>query len=1045
MTEPARSWDVEAGSPAHAPLAASARPAAAPDMTSAVNPFALAMERIPVAMMLTNATRPDYPVVFANDAFLRLTGYSAAEVVGHNCRFLQGPDTDPAAVTLMREIIAAEQQGTVELLNYRRDGSPFWNRLFLSPIRDAEGRLAYYFAAQVDITREQAAAATRRALTQAEERLRLALEAGPVLGTWRWDPAAGRFSTDALLAAHLGLRPHATAPGLSPEELLAVVAPEDRDRLAGVLAEPALASALRLDLHLADGRWVNLASEEVGGEAEEGASGDAASRPPLSQGTVTDITARKTAELERREGSLRFLRAIDRADSRVGRLMRDKDWRETPLGPLEDWPSTLRSSLGICLNSRFPVCIYWGPEMVLLYNDPWSEIPAEKHPWALGRPAREAWADIWPVIGPMFNTIRETGVAVHTEDGLLPMRRRGYVEECYFNYNVSPIYGEDGAVAGLFNAVIETTARVISERRGNLLRRLSDVASQGRSAEAACRRFATLAGEDPADLPFLLIYMLEPGPNPRHAVLAAATGLEEGGPLSPRTVALGTADQPWPLTEAAHSHAAVTVAELETRLAEPLVRDPWPEAVRHATVLPVVNASRPNETAALIVAGLGARLQPDESYATFLSDLAGHLATALANARSFEEDRRQAEELEARVAQRTAELLRTQEALVQSQKMEAVGQLTGGIAHDFNNLLTGIVGSLELMRTRIAQGRTDTLERYLGAAVTSANRAAALTHRLLAFSRRQTLDPRPTDVKRLVASIDELIRRTIGPAIHLETVMAGGLWTTLCDPNQLENALLNLSINARDAMPEGGRLTVEAANAHLDDAYAAREREVAPGQYVAVAVTDTGTGMSPEVIERVFEPFFTTKPQGQGTGLGLSMVYGFAKQSGGHVRLYSEPGQGTTVRLYLPRYLGEAEQAEALPIDQALPRAFAGETVLVVDDEPVVRMLALEVLEEMGYGALEAAEGAPALEILRGDTRIDLLVTDVGLPGGMNGRQLADAARVLRPGLKVLFITGYAENAAIGNGVLEPGMRVITKPFALEALATKIRAMINED
>ncbi|WP_338665815.1 ATP-binding protein [Pararoseomonas sp. SCSIO 73927] len=382
------------------------------------------------------------------------------------------------------------------------------------------------------------------------------------------------------------------------------------------------------------------------------------------------------------------------------------------------------------------------------------------------------------------------------------------------------------------------------------------------------------------------------------------------------------------------------------------------------------------------------------------------------------------------------------ERLRQSQKMEAVGQLTGGIAHDFNNLLAGIIGSLELLRSRVAQGRFTELDRYLGAATTSANRAAALTHRLLAFSRRQTLDPRPTDVNRLVTSMEELIRRTVGPAIHVETVMSGGLWPALCDANQLENALLNLSINARDAMPDGGRLTIEAVNGWLDESYARQHHDVAPGQYVAVSVTDTGTGMPPEVIARAFDPFFTTKPLGQGTGLGLSMVYGFAKQSNGYVRIYSEAGQGTTVRLYLPRST-EGEDAERDGVKEvASVLAPEGGTVLVVDDEPVVRMLVGEVLRELGYGVVEANDGVQGLRAAEAMPRIDLLVTDVGLPNGMNGRQLADALRARRAGLKVLFITGYAENAALGNGVLEPGMQVMTKPFAMDALTSKIRAMI---
>ena len=399
------------------------------------------------------------------------------------------------------------------------------------------------------------------------------------------------------------------------------------------------------------------------------------------------------------------------------------------------------------------------------------------------------------------------------------------------------------------------------------------------------------------------------------------------------------------------------------------------------------------------------------------------------------------ETLEEQVATRTRELMAAEEALRQSQKMEAVGQLTGGIAHDFNNLLTGITGSLEIMGNRIAQGRFNEIERYTTAAQGAARRAAALTHRLLAFSRRQTLDPRPIDANRLIGGLEELIRRTVGPQVEVEVVAAGGLWATLVDPNQLENALLNLCINARDAMPTGGRLTIETGNRWLD-ARAAEQRDMEPGQYISVCVSDTGTGMSADVIAKAFDPFFTTKPLGVGTGLGLSMIYGFARQSGGQVRIYSEEGDGSMVCIYLPRHLGPAEAAEPVPNVAETHRARVGETVLIVDDEPTVRMLVLEVLEELGYAALEAADGAAGLKILQSDARIDLLVTDVGLPGGMNGRQMADAARLVRPNLEVLFITGYAENAVVGNGHLDPGMHVMTKPFAMEALASRIKALI---
>jgi PAS domain S-box-containing protein len=394
--------------------------------------------------------------------------------------------------------------------------------------------------------------------------------------------------------------------------------------------------------------------------------------------------------------------------------------------------------------------------------------------------------------------------------------------------------------------------------------------------------------------------------------------------------------------------------------------------------------------------------------------------------------------------EREAELEAAKEQLRQSQKLEAVGQLTGGLAHDFNNLLAAITGSLELMRRRSAAGRTAELERYIGVAQGAAQRAAALTHRMLAFSRRQTLAPKSLDVNRLVADMADLLRRTIGPEIHLETIAAVGLWSVLADPSQLENALLNLCINARDAMPGGGRLVVETANRWIDER-TARERELAPGQYVSLCVSDDGVGMSPEVAARAFDPFFTTKPIGMGTGLGLSMIYGFAKQSGGLVRIYSEAGQGTMVCLYLPRHAAPAEPVAASAPAVVAPRADRGQSVLVVDDEPAVRMLVVEVMQELGYATLEAADGAEALAHLRSPARIDLLVTDVGLPGGMNGRQVADAARGVRAGLRVLFITGYAENAVLSHGHLDPGMHVMTKPFDMDVLARRVKDLIESD
>ncbi|MBH3338347.1 PAS domain-containing protein [Pseudomonas mendocina] len=397
--------------------------------------------------------------------------------------------------------------------------------------------------------------------------------------------------------------------------------------------------------------------------------------------------------------------------------------------------------------------------------------------------------------------------------------------------------------------------------------------------------------------------------------------------------------------------------------------------------------------------------------------------------------------LEQRVAERTAELMQAEEKLRQSQKMEAVGQLTGGLAHDFNNLLAGISGSLEMMSVRIAQGRLGELEKYILTAQGASRRAAALTHRLLAFSRRQTLDPRPTDVNALLLGMTELIQRTVGPSITLETLGTAEPWPVKVDSSQLENALLNLCINARDAMPDGGRITIQTANRWMDREVA-RTHDLTEGQYLALSVTDTGFGMAPDVIAKAFDPFFTTKPIGHGTGLGLSMIYGFAKQSGGQARIHSKVGVGTTLTIYLPRYFGAVDAEREELYSNAVELSELGETILVVDDEPTIRMLLVDALSERGYSVIEAADSVAGLKMLRSDVHIDLLISDVGLPGGMNGRQMADAGRELRPGLKTLFITGYAANAAVGNGQLQPGMQVITKPFSVDSLITRVQELM---
>ena len=422
---------------------------------------------------------------------------------------------------------------------------------------------------------------------------------------------------------------------------------------------------------------------------------------------------------------------------------------------------------------------------------------------------------------------------------------------------------------------------------------------------------------------------------------------------------------------------------------------------------------------------------------------------AVAQLRAFTET------LEERVKDRTRELeaenearRRAEEALRQSQKMEAVGQLTGGVAHDFNNLLTIIQGGLDMIGRQIpnidATPAVSRMVRGRDMAIEGVRRAAKLTSRLLAFARQQPLDPRTIDPNKLVSGVCELLRRTLGEAVSLETVLAGGLWRTHVDANQLENALVNLGLNGRDAMPNGGKMTIETANCYLDQSYVDGQTEpLQPGQYVMIAVADTGAGMDRPTIEKAFEPFFTTKGVGKGTGLGLSQVYGFVRQSAGHVKIYSEIGEGTTIKIYLPRHHGQEEQEEESDRSGGAHLAVGAETVLVVEDDDALRMYDVEILNDLGYNVLPAANAAAALEILDRGHKIDLLFTDVVMPGGMNGRQLADEAVRRHPGLKVLFTTGYTRNAIVHHGRLDPGVEMIGKPFTYQELGARIRAVLD--
>ena len=837
------------------------------------DPFVAAVRATRMPMIVTDPRQADNPVVFTNNSFCRLSGYEREEIVGRNCRFLQGEETSPDTVRRIGEAVRAVEPIEIDVLNYRKSGETFWNRLLMAPVFDTTGRLSYFFASQVDVTLERErlegletnnaalmAELTDRLRTQheREREMAFAMRAGG-FGAWSLEFSNREMTASAACKELFGVP---LEQGFTYEQREAAILPEDRPLVQAALAKSqdrAEEYDVTFRIRRPDGtlHWLTSRGQvftDVGGQ------------PLRMSGVSRDVTA------ERRGGEMR--------------------------------------------------------QALIRLADVFS---GEEDPEALG-------------------------------------------------FSVSRLIGETLGVSRVGYGLIDTDAETVTIER--------DWNAPGIASIAGVLSFRDFGS---------YIDDLKRGDT---AVVSDAR-------TDPRTLERAGA--------------------LEAISARSFVNMPLTEQGGLVALL-YLN----HETS---------RAWPREEIA-FLREVAERTRAAIERRRAEKALAELAASLETEVQERTRELMAAEEALRQSQKMEAVGQLTGGLAHDFNNLLTGISGSLELLESRIAEGRFGAVGRYIAAAQGASKRAAALTHRLLAFSRRQTLDPRPTDINRLIVDLEDLVRRTVGPAIAIEVVQAGGLWNTLVDPNQLENALLNLCINARDAMPEGGRITIETANKWLDER-GAKERDVPPGQYVSMCVTDTGSGMTPEVVARAFDPFFTTKPLGEGTGLGLSMIYGFARQSGGQVRIYSEPGQGTTMCIYLPRDHASAQEAPPSADPETLPAQGAGETVLVVDDEPTIRMLVTEVLERLGYTTVEAPDGPAGLRVLHSDAKVDLLITDVGLPGGMNGRQVADAARVARPDLKVLFITGYAENAAVGNGLLDAGMEVLTKPFTLDALGARVEAMLK--
>ena len=877
---------------------------------------------------------PERTLIY-NDAYIAFLGERHPGALGRPIEEVWS-DVWPTIAPLVQRVLAGEPVHHQNMyLLMTRKGYPedtYWTFSY-SPLADATGAIAGFLNVAIETTKvvtiEQPAIANA-------ERVQLALAAGAIIGTWFWDLPSNRFTVDEAFARSFGLDPALGRSGLSLQQVVATVHPDDIDSLHGAINEAVARGgpyAHQYRVRRADGHYYWL---EANGRVELAADGSGLSFP----GVLINVEERRAIEGERDRAIARVMALNAELEQKViaQTFERGRTWQITPdlLGVLN------HDGYFEATNPAWQVTLGWSEEEL-----------ASVHFLEFVHPRDQAGTqNVWL-------KFKEAG------EPALGLEHRFRCKNGEWRW-LSWVAVPDGRKT-------YCSARDITREKLNRAELRKRTAERDRLWEST----NDLMGSAGLDGYFKTI-------NPAWTQLL---GWEAEKLLSS------------PFLEVVVEDDRADVLDLMERLG---------------------NGER--------VSGFSSRLRSKSGEArTFL-----WTAAPDPEGRVFHFVGRDV------TAQHMAE-----ESLRQSQKMEAIGQLTGGLAHDFNNLLAGISGSLELMRLRIEQGRFHEVGKYMGSAETATRRAAALTHRLLAFSRRQTLLPKPTDANQLIAGMLEMIQRTVGPGIRLESELQANLWTALVDASQLENTLLNLCINARDAMPNGGVIKATTQNLWIDAAHGAA-LNLPEGQYLSLAVSDNGVGMPPQIVARAVEPFFTTKPIGEGTGLGLSMAYGFAKQSGGQMRIVSTVGAGTAVTLYLPRHAGK-------PQPDTLPQAATGlepvperhgKTVLVVDDEPTIRLLVTDVLEELGLVVIEASDSASGATLLQSDVTIDMLISDVGLPGGMNGRQMADIGLQARPAMPVLLITGYAENSLLTDGQLAPGITVLTKPFTLDALASRVRELL---
>ncbi|WP_235919321.1 response regulator [Aureimonas psammosilenae] len=698
----------------------------------------------------------------------------------------------------------------------------------------------------------------------------------------------------------------------------------------------------------------------------------------------------------------------------AGALVRALDWSATSLGGRQSWPAHLRGAVDTVVNSLIPKVLMWGPDHVMVYNDSYSRILGNYHPAAMGGRVAEVLKELWD-----FNrVVLSKGLAGEVQsypEQRMTMLRHGQAEEVVFDLYYTPIRGDDGVVAGVLCTVLETTEKVQAER---------ELLASNERFRAAMNAVNGVLWTNSADGRML-------GEQPGWAALTGQTREQYENHGWSEAVHPGDRQRTIDAWNEAVAGRSMFICEHRVIRHDGVWRD--------FSIRGVPTFGEDGAIAEWV--GVHTDITEQRTAETSLTDHAHRLERQIRHRERAEEQLRALNEsLENRVVSAIQERRQAEVALAQAQKLETIGKLTGGVAHDFNNLLQVVSGNLQLLAKDIAGN--DRAERRVANAMAGVSRGAKLASQLLAFGRRQALEPKVVNVTRFVRGMDDMLRRAIGEGIEIETVMGGGLWNTFIDPTQIENALLNLAINARDAMDGQGKLTVELGNAHLDDTYARAHSEVTPGQYVMLAVSDTGCGMSAEVMEKVFEPFFSTKAEGKGSGLGLSMVYGFVKQSGGHVKIYSEVGHGTTIRLYLPRAVG-AEDVEVRLSSE--PVVGGQETILVVEDDAEVRDTVVELLTDLGYRVLKAVDAQSGLSVVESGIPIDLLFTDVVMPGTLKSPELARKAKERLPNVAVLFTSGYTENSIVHGGRLDAGLELLSKPYTREALARKVRHVLANE